>query len=337
MESSVLKLILILSAISVCYCSSSMQPSTARLEGNEMDRVGLLAIKANIQHDPNQVTSTWNDSIHFCYWHGVTCSPRHQQRVTKLDLSSQSLAGSISPHVGNLSFLSVLRLYNNSFSREIPLEMGNLRRLQERSLLPWGTLRLSRHLLFLNYNNLVGSIPTSLDALNKLTFFSVALNNLSGTIPPSIFNMSTLLTFFSIGQNQIQGSLPTNLGKSFPRLQFFRITLILFTGYIPHSISNAKDLWTFQVQGNRLTGQVPDLQKLHNLGRFNIEANQLGMSKYGDLSFLSGLSNATMLESLILSDNNFGGTLPTSISNLTTKLKELQIEGNQLRTWKHPS
>ncbi|KAM4081917.1 hypothetical protein ACJW30_11G129800 [Castanea mollissima] len=34
--------------------------------------------------------SSWNDSIHFCHWRGVTCGRRHQ-RVTVLDLQSQKM------------------------------------------------------------------------------------------------------------------------------------------------------------------------------------------------------------------------------------------------------
>ncbi|KAM3733581.1 hypothetical protein ACB098_11G147100 [Castanea mollissima] len=34
--------------------------------------------------------SSWNDSIHFCQWKGVSCGRRHQ-RVTVLNLQSQKL------------------------------------------------------------------------------------------------------------------------------------------------------------------------------------------------------------------------------------------------------
>ena len=69
---------------------------------NETNRLGLLAFKAKITDDPLQVMSSWNDSIHFCQWRGVTCGRRHQ-RVVVLDLQTSKLVGSISPHVGNLS------------------------------------------------------------------------------------------------------------------------------------------------------------------------------------------------------------------------------------------
>ena len=90
--------------------------------------------------------ATWNESIHFCQWQGVTCGRRHQ-RVTVLDLQSSKLVGSISPHVGNLSFLRNLTLQNNSFHNNIPLEIGHLHRLQ---------------VLQLDNNTLNGKIPSNL-------------------------------------------------------------------------------------------------------------------------------------------------------------------------------
>uniref|UniRef100_A0A2N9HI82 Leucine-rich repeat-containing N-terminal plant-type domain-containing protein n=1 Tax=Fagus sylvatica TaxID=28930 RepID=A0A2N9HI82_FAGSY len=95
---------------------------------NETDQLALLEFKAKITHDPFGAMSSWNDSIHFCQWQGVTCGCRHQ-RVIVLNLQSQKLVGSISPHVGNLSFLRNPTLQNNSFHNEIPPEIGRLHKI----------------------------------------------------------------------------------------------------------------------------------------------------------------------------------------------------------------
>ncbi|PRQ56370.1 putative non-specific serine/threonine protein kinase [Rosa chinensis] len=338
------------------FCSNSfMQPNhplTTKPEGNVTDRLALLAIKAQIQHDPNQVTSSWNESIHFCQWHGITCSRRHGQRVTKLELGSLALVGSISPHIENLSFLRVLNLQNNSFTHQIPPQIGHLQdcrnnlvgkitpklsslsKLQsfvlEFNNLPGEIPSSLRNLSSLNaiglaYNNLEGSIPSSLCQLKKLTIFSLAVNRLSGIIPSCIYNLSGIVQF-EILVNRIQGSLPSNLGtKFFPNLQIFSIDENQFTGAIPWSISNATNLVWFQCSSNRLTGQVPNLRNLHNLVVFNVQDNNLGRDKQGDLSFVSELVNATGLTALGFNDNNFRGTLPTS-----TNLQLLFLQGNRL-------
>ncbi|KAL6126937.1 hypothetical protein ACLB2K_074982 [Fragaria x ananassa] len=374
----------------VCCCNSmALNMDSIRLElgrGNETDRLALLAIKAQIHQDPNRpVMSSWNESTHFCMWYGVTCSRRHLQRVTKLNLSSLKLSGSVSPHIGNLSFLRDLRLYNNSLTNKIPLEIGQLQRLrilglQNNSLsglipanihkcfnliildvsynmlvgiIPPEVSSLSKlkHLrltvnnltgyippplgnlssletLSARANNLVGGIPSSLGQLTKLSYFAVESNRLSGTIPPSIYNISSLLTF-AIAINQIRGGMSPSLFRNLPNLQFFSIHRNQFTGSLPLSISNATDLEIFQVSDNKLTGQVPNLQKLRNLRRFNIARNHLGSGGDGDSRFLSDLTNATKLERLQIGYNNFGGTLPASISNLSA-LSKLHVYSNQL-------
>ena len=66
---------------------------------NDTDRMALLEIKAKI--------NSWNESLHFCTWYGVTCGLKHQ-RVTVTNLPSLKLSGSISPYIGNLRFLTVI-------------------------------------------------------------------------------------------------------------------------------------------------------------------------------------------------------------------------------------
>ncbi|XP_070663601.1 probable LRR receptor-like serine/threonine-protein kinase At3g47570 isoform X1 [Malus domestica] len=374
----------ICSEVFVC-CWSSVQSG---LGGNATDRLALLAIKAQIKQDLHNynVMSSWNESMHFCMWHGVTCSRRHRQRVTNLDLQSQNLVGKLSPNIGNLSFLRELWLQNNSFSHEIPPQIGNLRRLQVLRLdgnsfngsiphnishcfnlivvnftrnklvgkIPPEIGLLSKLTLFsLNYNNvtgkvppslgnlsslqglsllsnnLMGNIPSSLGQLKKLTFLGLGINQLSGSIPSSIYNFSSLVTF-DMPINQIQGSIPSDIGKSLPNLGIFNFHSNQLTGSIPPSISNVTSVWFFDVGRNNLIGRVPNLQKLHNLQHFNIQHNNIGSGKDGDLSFLSDLTNATQLRRLFISDNNFGGTLPMSISNLSTNLELFWARQNQI-------
>lgn len=73
----------------------SMGTIQARFLGNETDRQALLAFKRSISKDPQGVLSSWNDSLHFCQWEGVTCNGRHRQRVTILEFLSRGLAGTV--------------------------------------------------------------------------------------------------------------------------------------------------------------------------------------------------------------------------------------------------
>ncbi|KAI3683044.1 hypothetical protein L1987_83538 [Smallanthus sonchifolius] len=93
------------------------------------DHLALLEIKAKITNDPQGALTSWNDSLPFCQWRGVTCGRRHQ-RVTILNLQDMSLVGSLSPYLGNTSFLHNITLDNNQLHGSIPREIGRLYRLQ---------------------------------------------------------------------------------------------------------------------------------------------------------------------------------------------------------------
>ncbi|GJU72208.1 kinase-like domain-containing protein [Tanacetum coccineum] len=116
-------------------------PSCQRLS-----RVDVI-VKSKFQpRSHSKVLTSWNHSFHFCYWSGVSCGKRHK-RVTALRLVSHGLEGSLSPHVGNLSFLREFSLWNNSFQGTIPHELGHLSRLRR---------------LYLGANKFSGVIPANL-------------------------------------------------------------------------------------------------------------------------------------------------------------------------------
>uniref|UniRef100_A0A2N9G939 Leucine-rich repeat-containing N-terminal plant-type domain-containing protein n=1 Tax=Fagus sylvatica TaxID=28930 RepID=A0A2N9G939_FAGSY len=95
-------------------------------------RLALLEFKAKITLDPFGVMSSWNDSIHFCQWRGVTCGRRHQ-RVTVLDLQSLKLEFLI-----KVDIQVAVKVLNLSASMELPkvskAECEALRNIRHRNL-----------------------------------------------------------------------------------------------------------------------------------------------------------------------------------------------------------
>ncbi|KAL7222792.1 hypothetical protein ACSBR1_024484 [Camellia fascicularis] len=308
--------------------------------GNETDRLALLAFKEAITIDPTGALNSWNDnneSIHFCQWVGVTCGRRHQ-RVTVLDLDHRKLAGSISPHIGNLSFLRKRSLRNNSLVNKIPPELGRLWRLQELSFLnnsisgiPSTLGNLSSLMFFYaTYDNINGNIPDTLGRLTNLMHLALAVNKLAGTVPSSIYNLSSI-TIFDIGMNQIQGNLPLGIGIALPNLEWLAFGPNLFAGSIPISISNATKLYYLDFGSNKFIGKVPPLENMHNLVWLNFQNNHLGAEEADDLNFLNSLANATNLNTLGISENNFGGELPESSSNLSINLGNIPADIGKLQ------
>ncbi|PPR84446.1 hypothetical protein GOBAR_AA36262 [Gossypium barbadense] len=154
------------------------------VRGNDTDRQALLQFKAKITGDPLKIMESWNSSIHFCQWIGVTCGRKHR-RVTKLKLRILKLSGSLSPYIGNLSFLRELDLVGNSFYNQIPQEIGGLRRLE------------ALHLFEREYPTIVGELVI-------LGVFAIFGNAISGIVPVALFNLSNIRAF-DIGTNKIQG------------------------------------------------------------------------------------------------------------------------------------
>ncbi|XP_050203758.2 probable LRR receptor-like serine/threonine-protein kinase At3g47570 [Mercurialis annua] len=280
---------------------------------NETDRLALLEFKAKIT-DPLGVMTSWNSSHHFCQWYGVVCGRQHRQRVTVLYLYSLQLSGSISPHIGNLSFLRELHLYNNSFRYEIPPEIGHLRRLQVLYLLnnslggkiPSNLSSCSNlNILDLYGNQLIGEIPRELTLLTSLKYLSLGKNNLTGTIPPSIANLTSLEYLF-LSENNLHGVIPEFIGQ-LKNLSTLALYINQFSGTIHSSIYNLSLIEAFDASSNYLEGTLPVSfgVSLPYLQFFSISKNQFSGS------IPSSISNASNLETFQVTENKLTGVIPS--------------------------
>ncbi|KAJ1406465.1 Serine/threonine-protein kinase, active site [Sesbania bispinosa] len=140
-----------------------------------------MAIKDSLE-DPHGVLDNWDgDAVDPCSWTMVTCSS--ENLVIGLGTPSQSLSGTLSSSIGNLTNLQIVLLQNNNISGPIPLELGKLPRLQ--------TLDLSN-------NFFSGEIPSTLGHLRSLQYLRLNNNSLVGECPESLANM-TQLAFLILG------------------------------------------------------------------------------------------------------------------------------------------
>ncbi|KAH9733943.1 putative LRR receptor-like serine/threonine-protein kinase [Citrus sinensis] len=269
----------------------------------EGDRAALQAFKSMISHDPQGILNSWNDSRHFCEWEGITCA----------------LRGSLSPYIGNLSFLREINLENNTIQGEIPREFGRLLRLEALFLsnnslagkIPANLSYCSRlTVLALPYNKLVGRIPFEFVSLYKLKRLALHRNSLTGGIPPFLGNLSSL-ELLSLGANSFGGNIPDSLGQ-LKELEALGIGGNNLSGTIPHSIYNLSFVEIFSVPQNQLHGSLPTSLGLtfSNLKHFQIDQN-----------FFSGsipisLSNASKLEVFQIGKNNFSGKLSVNFGSM---------------------
>ena len=135
---------------------------------DQIDNPGLmldcLALLVAMDTLRGTATLNWSVDTVITGWDGVTTSGT-PSRVTELDLSGESLSGSIPPELGRLAELTKLDLSSNSLTGEIPMELGGLSNLTE--------IRLSG-------NSLTGCIPL---ALKNVTTNDLSSLNLSDCPP----------------------------------------------------------------------------------------------------------------------------------------------------------
>ncbi|KAJ8629201.1 hypothetical protein MRB53_022524 [Persea americana] len=136
---------------------------------------------------------------------------------------------------------------------------------------------------------------------------------------------------FSVARNQLSGSLPPDLEVSLPNLIAFYVAKNRFSGPIPISLSNALRLEIFELSTNRFTGSIPtNLGRLRSLRTLNLHGNLLGSGGEEDMGFLSSLTNCSLLNDLLVSYNRLTGVLPNSRANLSTDLQDFQLWRNQI-------
>ncbi|XP_074569016.1 uncharacterized protein LOC141825534 [Curcuma longa] len=306
--------------------------------------------------------------------------------LTRLYLSVNQLSGAIPASIGNLSSLTVLYLDNNNLTGAIPSSIGNLGRLTVLFLfandlagsIPAEIGNLADlTTLFLGHNQLTGSIPESLgllrnlDALilrnNKLEaknaaewLFLHALtnctrlrvlilesNNLGGTLPKSIANLSKFLVTLSLSDNYITGSIPAEIGRlvslsrvnmssnllggaipaalgNLVKLVEIDLSRNYLGGEIPASVGNITGLATLILASNKLNGSIPSSLGKCRLARLNLADNRLTGAVPEEIHSISSLSII-----LNVSHNLLTGPLPPEIGYLIN-LQTVDVSHNQL-------
>ncbi|KAJ1265497.1 hypothetical protein BS78_08G080500 [Paspalum vaginatum] len=306
------------------------------------DRLTLLDFKNSISSDPHAALASWNDSIHFCRWEGVSCdSTKHPRRVTALDLANRGLIGYISPCLGNLTFLTALNLSQNGFAREIHPRLGHLQQLKflilgNNSLqgrIPNDLANCTRlRAMDLSSNQLVGEIPVEIASLSELASLDLSWNNLTGRIPSSLSNISSLSELITT-ENQLDGSIPDELGH-LRRLTLLALVRNKLSGPIPQSIFNLSSLEIISLESNYLSMMYLPIDlgtTLHNLQNLYLDYNQIG----GPIP--PSLPNASQLVDIDLSFNSFTGHVPTTLGGLRDlswlNLEANHIEANDKQSW----
>ncbi|ONK60069.1 uncharacterized protein A4U43_C08F13860 [Asparagus officinalis] len=295
--------------------------------------------------------------------------------LTHLDLSNNTIGGEIPLDLNKCVNLRYLNVSHNLISGE--LKLTGLTKLETLDLTQnrfvgriesnFPALCTSLVTLNISTNNFSGDIGDCFNGCPRLQFvdlssnqfsgeiwpgferlreFSVAENNLRGSIRKTFFSPSCSLRILDLSSNGLQGQFPDTISKC-SELVSLNLWGNYFTGRIPPAIGLLSNLTSLFIGNNSLDSEIPDqllnCSKLTflDLSRNNFTGDvQPIFGKFKTLKILllrmnsytggirsSGILDIPNLEMLDLSFNNFSGELPVEISRMS-KLKFLILAHN---------
>ncbi|XP_019052373.1 PREDICTED: probably inactive leucine-rich repeat receptor-like protein kinase At2g25790 isoform X1 [Nelumbo nucifera] len=269
-------------------------------EGDDLEL--LLSFKNSI-NDSFRFLSSWNSSVAFCNWYGITCV--NSSHVSRIELSGKNISGELSPFLFRLSFIESINLSNNEFTGELPNETFSC---------------LSLRYLNLSNNNFTGSIPRG--SISGLEILDLSNNLLSGEIPADI-GLFTDLKVLDIGGSALKGKIPHSI-SNLKKLQFLTLASNQLAGEIPRELGQMRSLKWIYLGYNNLSGEIPkEIGDLTSLNHLDLVYNNLT----GEIP--SSLGNLTDLRYLFLYQNKLTGSIPLSIFDLR-KLVSLDLSDNSL-------
>lgn len=176
--------------------------------------------------------------------------------------------------------------------------------------------------LNLFFNQLSGSIPSQIGNLSKLKVLKLWANDLSGQIPSSIGNLTNLEELV-LSSNDLTGTIPNTIGD-LTNLRELRLNSNNLSGSIPSQINSLYNLTVLNLDNNSFSGSIPPaFGGLVNLELLSLSNNSLT----GNIPAVLG--DLEELHTLILSFNSLSGTIPKEIGNIC-ELQFLGLNSNQL-------
>jgi Leucine-rich repeat (LRR) protein len=234
-----------------------------------------------------------------------------------LGLGYNMLRMVLPPNMGDLfSNLIQLGLQNNSFEDQISGSLGNAMGLQAIDLsfnnftgqIPSFGKLSNLTFLSLQYNQLVARDDKSCEFLNalgnckSLEMLSLVANNLEGSLPPSIGNLSsTNLQHLLLGRNRLSGQVPESIGKLSTLIRL-ALNDNLISGTIDGWLENLKGLQGLMRNSNNFSGPIPfSIDKLIQLTMLDLSKNEFGVP-YDPAWEVFHTSNSCTLAITILKD-----------------------------------
>ncbi|KAF2907130.1 hypothetical protein DAI22_12g072900 [Oryza sativa Japonica Group] len=297
---------------------------------------------------------SWVAGTDCCHWNGVRCGGS-DGHITSLDLSHRDLqASGLDDALFSLTSLEYLDISWNDFSASKLPAIGfeKLAELTHLDLcttnfagrVPVGIGRL-KSLAYLDLSTTF--FEDELDDENNVTYYySETMSQLSEPSLETLLANLTNLEELRLGMVNMSSNGARwcdAIARSSPKLQVISMPYCSLSGPICHSLSALRSLAVIELHYNHLSGPVPGfLATLSNLSVLQLSNNKfegwfppiifqheklttINLTKnLGISGNLPNFSGESVLQSISVSNTNFSGTIPSSISNLKS-LKKLAL------------
>lgn len=229
------------------------------------------------EEDPTILMETWDDTDYWltkagiCMFYGVTCHHRpgtpltevtynDNNGVTSLRLMKNNLQGSLPKEIfTGLPDLRVLELQGNDLVGTLPIEIGNLRKIEY---------------LKLENNSLSSTIPTEICLLDRLEHLEIGNNDWTGILPEELGELQQL-SALGVFNSQLTGTLPSSLGKLVNMRQLY-LDFNQLTGTFPATLAALTNLIDLRLRRNALSGSIPsEIGNLKSLNVLYLDGNEL--------------------------------------------------------------
>ncbi|CAN1134145.1 Probable inactive receptor kinase At3g08680, partial [Linum perenne] len=120
-----------------------------------------------------------------------------------------------------------------------------------------------------------GPFPSNTIAnLDALTTLSLRSNHFEDELPRDVLSMPSIRRVY-LQRNNFSGTIPSSLSTNLVALD---LSFNSLDGDIPSTLQNARELARLRLEGNALTGPIPDGLNVDELKQFNVSYNQLNGS-----------------------------------------------------------
>jgi Leucine-rich repeat (LRR) protein len=273
------------------------------------------------------------------------------------DVRFNQMTGSIPHWIGNWQSLQVLGLSNNNYIGQLPASMSGLTSLKTlaldynsfsgdvKSLSPLTSIEY----LYLTSNQFTGPLdqgifdnmqnlveldlqdnsfeayefPISLLRFPNLQVLELSMNAITSPFPKaSEIRRNKALEYLALFDNGMPGTVPTTI-SNLVALKQLDLSSNQFTGTIPYQIDQLTNLrYLYLDQNNFVKGKLPDLfSNMPDMKELSLAA--IGLNG----TFPWWLGGMTQLELLDIRDNDFSGSVPSALWEMST-LTRLLISGN---------